>query len=52
LRVLRWGWIRTDWAIDWTAVAAVIALGIWLADLLRKRGERKAAAHVLAQSAN
>lgn len=43
------GWICTDWAIDWTAVAAMIALGIWLADLLRKRSERKAAARVLAQ---
>ena len=42
------GWICTDWAIDWTAVAAMIALGIWLADLLRKRSERKAAARVLA----
>lgn len=42
-------WACTDWQIDWTAFAAVVALSVWLIDLVRKLRERHAAAKVLAQ---
>lgn len=42
-------WACTDWQIDWTAVAACIALGIWLLDHIKKERERRRAARSLAQ---
>ncbi len=42
-------WICTDYKIDWTAVAAGIALWIWAHDTLRRRKERAASRTLLAQ---
>ncbi|HEL3246306.1 MULTISPECIES: hypothetical protein [Stenotrophomonas] len=42
-------WICTDYKIDWTAVAAGIALWIWAHDTLRRRKERAASRRLLAQ---
>ena len=42
-------WICTDYKIDWTAIAAGIALWIWVHDTLRRRKERAASRRLLAQ---
>lgn len=42
-------WFCEGSKIDWTAIAAVIALGIWLYDKHQRRGERIASARLLAQ---
>lgn len=42
-------WLCKDSGWDWTAIAAVIALGIWVADGLRRSRERAAARRLLAQ---
>ena len=42
-------WFCEGSKIDWTAVAAVIALGVWLYDKYQRRGERAASARLLAQ---
>jgi len=42
-------WLCEGSKIDWTAVAAVIALGVWLYDKYQRRGERLASARLLAQ---
>lgn len=42
-------WLCTDWQIDWTAVAAGVAFGIWFVDFVRRWMERRAAAKLLAQ---
>jgi hypothetical protein len=42
-------WLCKDSGWDWTAIAALIALGIWVADGLRRYRERVAARRLLAQ---
>lgn len=42
-------WVCTDWAIDWTAVAAVTAITIWLVDMWRRRQQRRATERFLSQ---
>ncbi|KUF34291.1 hypothetical protein [Xanthomonas phaseoli] len=42
-------WLSKDSGIDWTAIAALIALGIWLVDGWRRRRERAATRRLLAQ---
>ncbi|WP_267122981.1 hypothetical protein [Xanthomonas sacchari] len=42
-------WVCEGSRIDWTAVAAIIALAIWMVDGWRRRGERAATRRVLAQ---
>lgn len=42
-------WLCKDSGWDWTAIAALIALGIWVADGLRRSRERAAARRLLAQ---
>ena len=42
-------WICTNYKVDWTAVAAAIALWIWAHDTLRRRRERAASRRLLAQ---
>lgn len=44
-------WLCVNWAIDWTAVAAVTALVIWIVDGWRRSRERAATARLLAQIA-
>ncbi|MGV7173285.1 hypothetical protein [Xanthomonas axonopodis] len=42
-------WLCKDSGLDWTAIAALIALGIWVADGLRRARERAATRRLLAQ---
>jgi hypothetical protein len=42
-------WLCKDAGLDWTAIAALIALSIWVADGLRRSRERAAARRLLAQ---
>ncbi|WP_460149397.1 hypothetical protein [Pseudomonas sp. H1_A03] len=42
-------WLCEGSKIDWTAVAACIALSIWIFDKFQRRGERAASARLLAQ---
>ncbi|MNM41912.1 hypothetical protein D3C81_527400 [compost metagenome] len=41
--------MNIEWKIDWTAVAALIALFIWVADKIQRSGERSATRRLLAQ---